>query len=104
MESPWRRARRARVSCRRLVAALEELHRALVLLGRRARLERAEVLPLPGLGILLPRVQAVLARLELADHGRRPRIALGSEPPRDANRPLGGRVGEGAAVGRVPAA
>jgi hypothetical protein len=37
----------------------EELHRALVLLGSLARLERAQIAALAGLRILLPRVQPV---------------------------------------------
>src|SRR5690349_16373394 len=56
-------------------APLEELHRALVLLGRRARLEGAEVPPLASLRVLLARVQTVLARLELPDHRR---LAVGT--------------------------
>src|SRR5262245_23931991 len=51
-----------------LSATLEVLHGALVLLGGRARLERAEVSPFPGLWIDLPRVESILARRELSDH------------------------------------
>src|SRR5262249_43522143 len=46
----------------------EELHRALVLLRRRERLERAEIAALARLRVLLARVQAVRARRELLDH------------------------------------
>src|SRR5688572_32184949 len=49
-------------------AALEELHLALMLLRRRARSECAEVAALPGPGIDLAGIEAVFARLELADH------------------------------------
>src|SRR5262249_14750615 len=47
---------------------LEELDRALVLLGRLAGGEGPQVLALAGLRVRLPRVEAVFARLELADH------------------------------------
>ena len=46
----------------------EILHGTLVLFGCRARRESTEVAALACLGIELPRVQAVLAVLELADH------------------------------------
>src|SRR5215471_5653787 len=49
--------------------ALEVLHLAFVLLGGLARFEGAEVPPLPGLRILLPGVESVLAGLQLLDHG-----------------------------------
>src|SRR6188508_3532441 len=52
---------------------LEVLHRALVLLGGGARLEGAQVAALAGPGVLLARVEAVAAGLELADHRRAPR-------------------------------
>src|ERR1700761_3700181 len=48
---------------------LEVLHGTLVLGGRVAGLEGAEVPALPGLGVLLARVEAVFAALELTDHG-----------------------------------
>src|SRR6202011_4639121 len=60
---------RSRQSQLLLPAALEELYGALVLLRRRARLERTEVAPLPRLGILLARVQPILARLQFPNHG-----------------------------------
>lgn len=50
--------------------ALEELDRALVLLGRRSRGERAEIAPPPGSRIDFPRVQPVLTGLELPNHSR----------------------------------
>src|SRR5439155_14683773 len=52
----------------RSAAALDELHGALVGLRRLARLERSEVPPLPGLGVGLPRIEPVFARLQLANH------------------------------------
>src|SRR6266446_2590101 len=48
--------------------ALKELHRALVLLGRGARLERSQVPALAGFGIDLARIEAILAGSELSDH------------------------------------
>src|SRR5262249_58228871 len=48
--------------------ALEELHRALVLLGRLPARERAEIAALAGAGVLLARIEPVLTRLQLADH------------------------------------
>src|SRR5215469_9227648 len=53
--------------------ALEILHGALVLLGRRARVERTEVAAAAGLRVDLARIEAIAARLELADHRRPPR-------------------------------
>jgi hypothetical protein len=50
--------------------ALEVLHRALMLLGRRARLECAEVAPAPGLRVGFARIKPVSAGFELADHRR----------------------------------
>ena len=47
---------------------LEELHGFLMLLRRRARLERAEVAALAGLGIFLARIEPVFAGSEFADH------------------------------------
>src|SRR6185312_8919027 len=49
-------------------APFEELDLALVLLGRVERAESPQVLPLAGLGVLLPRVETVFAGLELSDH------------------------------------
>src|SRR5262249_50869603 len=53
---------------RHLPLTLEELHRPLVLLRGFARAERAQVPALAGLRVYLPRVQAILARFQLADH------------------------------------
>src|SRR6266852_1368480 len=50
-------------------AALEELHRALVLLGRLPVRKGAEVAALAGARVLLAGIQPVFSRLELADHG-----------------------------------
>src|SRR6185437_1732098 len=47
---------------------LEILHFALVLLGRRARLERSEIAALAGVRIGLARIEPVLASFEFADH------------------------------------
>src|SRR5262245_3011511 len=55
--------------------ALEVLHGTLVLLGRRARLEGAEIAAPTGLRVHLARIEAIAARLELADHRRLPRAA-----------------------------
>jgi len=55
--------------------ALEVLHGALVLLGPRARVERAEVAAAAGLRVDLARIEAIAARLELADRRRLPRAA-----------------------------
>jgi hypothetical protein len=52
-----------------LTAALEELHRALVLYCLLARIESAQVPALSGLRIDLSRIESVTARLQLADHG-----------------------------------
>jgi hypothetical protein len=51
-----------------LAVPFEELHGALMLLGRRARLEGAEVPALAGFWILLSGVESVFPGLELADH------------------------------------
>src|SRR5215813_134235 len=70
------RARRA--GCGGRFAAsmtLEILHGALVLLGRRARLVRAEITAAAGLRVDLARIEAIAARAELADHRRLPRAA-----------------------------
>src|SRR5262245_38558829 len=45
------------------------LNRALVLLGLSARAERPEVSPASGLGVLLARVEAILTRRQLSNHG-----------------------------------
>ena len=66
---PMREKGTATAAVRASPAALEELHGALVLLGRRTRPEGAEVAPPSGLRVGLARIEPVLARLELADHG-----------------------------------
>jgi hypothetical protein len=48
---------------------LEELDRFFVVLRSVPGLEAAEVPPLPRLGIFLPRIEPILAGLELSDHG-----------------------------------
>src|SRR5437870_6363923 len=52
--------------------ALEELHRALVLFGRGARLERPQVPAPAGFGIELARIEPVLTGSELSDHPGNP--------------------------------
>src|SRR5262245_47287011 len=59
---------------RRLVA-FEELHRPLVFFGGGAAAECAEISAAACLGVFLARVESVLARLELANHGCLPCIA-----------------------------
>src|SRR5262249_35410712 len=54
---------------------LEVLHGALVLLGRRARAERAEIAAAAGPRVDFARIEAIAARLELADHRGLPRAA-----------------------------
>ena len=48
--------------------SLEVLNFSFVFLGRRKRCEGPKIPPLPGLGVLLPRVQPVLTRFEFPDH------------------------------------
>src|SRR5438876_7794205 len=48
--------------------ALKELHRALVLLGRGARLERSQVPAPAGFGIELARIEPILTGSEFSDH------------------------------------
>jgi predicted alpha/beta-hydrolase family hydrolase len=55
-------------------SALEKLHRALVLLGCGAGRKSAEVSALTAARIRLARIEAVLARLELTNHHRRPAL------------------------------
>jgi hypothetical protein len=55
--------------CRLPSMPLEILYLALVLLGRGARLEGAEIAPLAGLRIYLARIEPVLAGSQFADHG-----------------------------------
>jgi hypothetical protein len=53
---------------RSLAVALEVLDFTLVLLGRRAGIERPEIAPSARLRVDLPRIQSVFPRSELADH------------------------------------
>ena len=48
--------------------SLEVLNVAFVLLGRPAAVERAEIPPLAGLRILLPRIQPIFSGRQLPDH------------------------------------
>ena len=73
---------------------LEELHGFLMLLRRGARLERAEVTALAGLGILFARIEPVLAGGKFADHGvsgiklyKATRIVQTQKPERTYCRP-----------------
>jgi hypothetical protein len=52
----------------------EVLHLTFVLFCLLARLKRTQVPPLSGLGIDLPRIEPVLAGLELSDHVRAPKL------------------------------
>jgi hypothetical protein len=54
--------------------SFEELDRALVTARGLERLERTEVPSLPGLGVELTRVQAILAGFEFPDHGESLRV------------------------------
>src|SRR5262249_36307047 len=65
--------------------ALEELHRALMLLGRLPASKRAEIAPLAGARVLLARIEPVLARFQLADHDidQRSGVWTGSSPLRE---------------------
>jgi hypothetical protein len=58
-------------------STFEKLHRALVLLRRRSRRERAEIPPLPGPRIGLPRIETVPAGRQLPNHAPPPGIASG---------------------------
>ena len=51
-----------------LLVSFEKLHRALVLLGLRARTEGAEVASLAGARVAFAGIQPVFTRLEFADH------------------------------------
>src|SRR4051794_11044285 len=69
-----RSATSARLTTRSLIMPgssmpLEVLHRVLVLERGRARRKRSEIAPLAGFRVLLARIEAVLARRKLADHG-----------------------------------
>src|SRR3546814_10114677 len=55
----------------------EILHFALMLLGSRARRDRAEVAALPGLGMLLARIEPIFAGCQLSEHTRTNRPRLG---------------------------
>src|SRR5260370_27835188 len=68
-------------------AALEELHRALVLLGRLPARKGAEVAALAGARVLVAGIEPMLARLELADQGR-----SGVCSPHGAKRSAGAEV------------
>jgi hypothetical protein len=50
------------------VGPLEKLHGALMFLSGIARPECAQVSPLAGFGVCLPRIQAVLSAFESSDH------------------------------------
>ena len=58
-----------RLPMKNLALSLEELDRPLMLLGRLARGERAEILAALGARVELARVQAILAVAEFSDHG-----------------------------------
>src|SRR5262249_13989489 len=78
MHGMWGRALCGKGGCGGGFAAsmtLEILHGALVLLGRRARLERAEIAAAASLRVDLARIEAIAAQPELADHRRLPRAA-----------------------------
>jgi hypothetical protein len=62
---------------RHLSVTLEVLHVTFMFLGGRSGLEGAEVAPLLGLGVDFPRVQAVLAATQLANHARYLAVACG---------------------------
>jgi hypothetical protein len=55
-----------------LVAALEELHVAFMLLGLFQRRKRAEISPLARTRVDLSRIEPILTGLEFADHGSPP--------------------------------
>src|SRR5215468_6854003 len=76
VRAPHARVRHGKGGCGGAASmALEVLHGALVLLGRRARRKRAEIAAAAGLRVELARIEAIAARLELADHRRLPRAA-----------------------------
>jgi hypothetical protein len=56
--------------------AFEELNFPLMLKSRFARAERAEIAALARTGIDFARIKSVLARFQLANHGRSPFVAL----------------------------
>jgi hypothetical protein len=60
---------------------LEILHRFLVLLRRRPRLECPKIAPFPCLRIFLPRIQTITARLKFSDHDLLPGAGRATSPP-----------------------
>src|SRR5688572_23114572 len=70
-------------------ASLEILHCALVLLGTRACIERAEIAPPAGLGIRLARVQPILSGTQFPDHAAECITRKPWAQPADAGHPCG---------------
>src|SRR5437879_3444181 len=64
----WNPPSSGRVSLAPVSVAFEKLYFALVLICSLASLERAEIPPLTGLGILLPGVKAILTGFQFSDH------------------------------------
>src|SRR4026208_2151160 len=98
---------RIRSVAKQFSPALEELHRALVLQGRRAGLEGAEVATVSGARVLLPGVETVPAGGQLSDHGATPssgwsggavQVTVLHDHPDRAGVLQDGDVGEGVAV------
>src|SRR5262245_38506488 len=76
VRAPHARVRHGKGGCGGAASmAREVLHGALVLPGPRARRKRAEIAAAAGLRVELARIEAIAARLELADHRRLPRAA-----------------------------
>src|SRR5690242_2860037 len=71
------------------LVALEILHCTLMLLGRRTGRKRPEIAAASGLRILLARIEAIFARLELADHGTSPAASAPDPPPRQYRLAIG---------------
>src|SRR5262245_39737535 len=63
--------------------ALKELHSPFVLLGGSSSFERPEFAPPAGVRIVLPRIQAIPAGLELANHVDLPFLISASGVPQD---------------------